>query len=58
MTIRDLSNNWEGTMALVVRNGSMVLTSNVGAVPPNEARCLRIVEATLEERTEYRLKNA
>ena len=32
MTIRDLSNNWEGIMALVVRNGSMVLTSNGGAV--------------------------
>jgi hypothetical protein len=35
MTIRDLFNNWEGIAALVVRNGSTILTLNGSAVPSN-----------------------
>jgi len=50
MTIRDLFNNWEGIAALLLRHGSALLTLNGGAVPPNEAWFLRIVEATVEER--------
>ena len=51
MTIRDLFNDWEGPGALLDRNGSTVLMLNGGAVPPNEAWFLRIVEATAKERT-------
>jgi hypothetical protein len=63
MTIRDLFNNREGIAALLVRNGSTLLTLNGGAVRPNEAWFLRIVEATVEERrafedTGYHLKDA
>ena len=63
MTIRDSFNNWEGIAALIARNGLTVLTSNGGAVPPNEGRFIRIVEATVEERTTleetaYRLEDA
>ena len=51
MTIRDLFNDREGTAALVVRNGSAVLTLNGGgAVSLSEAWFLRIVEATVEQR--------
>ena len=60
--MRDLFNNGEGIAALAFRNVSTILTLN-GAVPPNEAWFLRIVEATVEERrvieeTGYCLKDA
>ena len=52
MTIRDLFNNSKGIAALLVRNGSTVLTLNGGggAVPPNVAWFLGIVDATVEQR--------
>ena len=53
MTIRDLFNNWEGIAALLLRNGSTLLTLNGGAVRPNEAWFLRIVQATVEERRAF-----
>jgi hypothetical protein len=36
MTIRDLFNNWESIAAMLLRNGSTLLTLNGGAVRPNE----------------------